>query len=523
MHRNLSAVLLSAALLLCLSGCTAAGEESTSPSPSASPSPSPSPSRVLPTPRPSATPEPADLSWEPDHQLDTEQLPVLYGGLELPIRGATGYTSIELPLWPEPQPEAPPEPSPVTEPEPSSQPSTPPSPSPETSPIPSQEPAPSPEVSPSPQPSPSPETSSGTEETPSAQPQPEPTQSPAEVSPPPQPTLSPTPESSPDPQPAISPAATPAPSASSSAQPSPSPEPDPYAGALEVLPAGTAFTILKEEGDWWQVRCGSATGWVEHLYCMINLPDVIPSMIYDATNSYDSRYRSSGKALEGVTGQSLYPSYTYNARLDRQQFMMPVLYSTALKLCAAQQAALAQGNSIVLYEAYRPHSTQKAVVNALSALSRADEEVRAGISTAPWKLSWFIATGYSNHQRGYAVDVGLAKVWSTRLEESGGYSYLTVEDYDLYEMPSPIHELSIASVTFASPVATNSTTAWRSAGLADTMNEPAVGLQSYFAGAGMTPLSSEWWHFNDLETRTLVRDRQGTGNFTISRCVSTAP
>ena len=30
-------------------------------------------------------------------------------------------------------------------------------------------------------------------------------------------------------------------------------------------------------------------------------------------------------------------------------------------------------------------------------------------------------------------------------------------------------------------------------------SEPARGLQRYCTGAGLTPLASEWWHFNDLE------------------------
>ena len=55
------------------------------------------------------------------------------------------------------------------------------------------------------------------------------------------------------------------------------------------------------------------------------------------------------------------------------------------------------------------------------------------------------------------------------------------------------------------------------------MNEPALGLQRYCTGAGLTPLSSEWWHFNDLETRSQVLDRAGTGGFEIKACLSTAP
>ena len=285
-----------------------------------------------------------------------------------------------------------------------------------------------------------------------------------------------------------------------------------------VLEPGTAFTILKEEGDWWQVRCRGETGWVDHRICFINLPDVVPSILYDATNSYDSLYRSAGKALSGVTGESLYPGMTYNPRLGRSEFMMPVLYAMAYRICEAQQAALSEGNSLVIYEAYRPYSTQRAVVKALTALIRSDPEVDAAVNRGPWGPGNFIAMGYSNHQRGFAMDVSLAKVWSTREEQVGDYTVLQVVDYDLYEMPTPMHELSADAVTFTRP-----TGAWRTAEPAPGMNDPAFALQRYCTDAGMTPLSSEWWHFNDYAARDLAGGRLSVGDFHIGSCVSTAP
>ena len=178
-------------------------------------------------------------------------------------------------------------------------------------------------------------------------------------------------------------------------------------GALAVLAPGTGFTVLEEDGDWWRVESGQGTGWVEHRYCMVNLPDVVPSIIYDAANSYSSRYQTSGKNIPGITGEALYPGAVYNPRLEREEFLMPVLYSMAPKICQVQQVAPAQGNSLIFYEGYRPHATQRAVIRAVSALAAQDPEVKEGISAEPWNISWFIATGYSNHQRGFAMDVGL--------------------------------------------------------------------------------------------------------------------
>ena len=92
-------------------------------------------------------------------------------------------------------------------------------------------------------------------------------------------------------------------------------------------------------------------------------------------------------------------------------------------------------------------------------------------------------------------------------------------------MPTPIHELSKAAATYVGPVASHSPTAWKSAKMTDTMaaNQPALALQRYCTEAGLTPLASEWWHFNDLDTRTSVLDNLSTGGYKISKCLSMAP
>ena len=54
-------------------------------------------------------------------------------------------------------------------------------------------------------------------------------------------------------------------------------------------------------------------------------------------------------------------------------------------------------------------------------------------------------------------------------------------------------------------------------------SEPALGLQRYCTGAGLTPLASEWWHFNDLEAYFQVQDNLGQGDFTITSTHSSAP
>ena len=292
---------------------------------------------------------------------------------------------------------------------------------------------------------------------------------------------------------------------------------------ISELEAGTAFEVLEEVGDWWYVRTATESGWVQHLYCFINLPDVVPSIIYDNTNTYASKFVSSGKAIPGITGEALYDGKAYNMRLGKVSDIVPVLYSMSKKIHLAQQAALEEGNTLVIYEGYRPFFAQKLTVDALTTLAAADPEVMAGINTHPWDTNWFIATSISNHQMGYAIDVTLAKITEQQEFVIGDYTATAVTGYTEYTMPTTIHELSMASATFTGPVKSSSPTAWLQANLADTMNEAAILLQRYCTDAGLTPLASEWWHFNDLDARFATEDNSSKGEYLLDATMSEAP
>lgn len=292
---------------------------------------------------------------------------------------------------------------------------------------------------------------------------------------------------------------------------------------ISELEAGTAFEVLEEVGDWWYVRTATESGWVQHLYCFINLPDVIPSIIYDNTNTYASKFVSSGKTIPGITGEALYDAKAYNMRLGKVSDIVPVLYSMSKKIHLAQQAALEEGNTLVIYEGYRPFFAQKLTVDALTTLAAADPEVMAGINTHPWDTNWFIATSISNHQMGYAIDVTLAKITEQQEIVIGDYTATAITGYTEYTMPTTIHELSMASATFTGPVKSSSPTAWLQATLANTMNEAAILLQRYCTDAGLTPLASEWWHFNDLDARFATEDNSSRGEYLLDATMSEAP
>ena len=296
-------------------------------------------------------------------------------------------------------------------------------------------------------------------------------------------------------------------------------EPSGEGELLATLSPGQAFVITGQRGGWWQVRMDGLTGWVRHDSCLINLPDVIPSIVYQNTNASASLFRSSGREIPGITGQALYDATSYNARFGYETYNVAVLYATAKKLANAQDRALADGYTLVLYEGFRPYETQIAVAEALSALAETDETVRAGIAAEPWSINWFIATGVSTHQQGCAVDVSLARVTAVEEDTCGPYVYTRVAAYEELEMPTAMHELSSSAASLTRPVASTNLTAWQEVKPVASMTEAALALRSYCTAAGLTPLASEWWHFNDLD-RLVIVGESWRGDFTLAENVS---
>lgn len=269
---------------------------------------------------------------------------------------------------------------------------------------------------------------------------------------------------------------------------------------ITVLKAGQPFLIIKEEGEWWNIKFDDQTGWVSHKYCFINLPDILPSIVYNNTNTYSSVYVTSGYDIPNITGEKLYDAKSYNERLGKEEYIMPVHYSMASKISKAQQSAMKDGNTLVIYEAFRPYEAQMNIVNNVIELMAVNETVRQNISGSVWSTSWFIATGVANHQEGYAMDVTLGKYNETAQRTTGEYVFTEITDYTEYEMPTHIHELSCWSVSLSEPVAILDKYAWTRVEPAETMNEHSMLLRTYCTDAGLTPLASEWWHFNDLDS-----------------------
>jgi D-alanyl-D-alanine dipeptidase len=265
------------------------------------------------------------------------------------------------------------------------------------------------------------------------------------------------------------------------------------------LKPGLVFTIIDDRGDWWRVRFPDGeTGWVDNRRCFINLPDILPSIIYSVSNAGGSLFRSNGYALPGITGERLYSARAYNERLGRYEYIVPGMFAFARVLFLAQQAALVYNESLVVYEVYRPQSAQTAIEQAMNLLMQTHASVYSAIVDSPWSLSWFASPGLSNHQRGAAVDASLARVNGMEITESGSYSFVRIVSHEKIETGSPIHELSPASAIVRTPRSIsarqviNGDMEMRGAAITAGIKR----MQIYFAGAGLNPMASKWWHFD---------------------------
>ena len=295
------------------------------------------------------------------------------------------------------------------------------------------------------------------------------------------------------------------------------------ANSIASIKPGEAFTIISEEGNYLYVQYKDNVGYLDSTLCLINLPDIIPSIVYDDTNSYSSIFKSSGFSLSGITGKKLYDASSYNNRLLQDEYNMPVIYQMAKKIYEAQKLALANDQSLKIYETFRPYEVQMQISSSLSKLEAENETVKNGINIDSWNDSWFIAQTRSNHQLGVAMDVSLVKINSTTEKKAGKYKYTKITDYTEYTMPTNMHELSAAAATFTYPVSSGSKTAWKNVPLANTMTQAAKQLQNYCTSVGMSPLASEWWHFNDLDAKDAISKKGINGKFYLQDNVSKMP
>ncbi len=256
---------------------------------------------------------------------------------------------------------------------------------------------------------------------------------------------------------------------------------------LEDIPAATALCVLAEENGFFRVRYAGNYGYIDSNYCLINLPEYLGELLsFDITNSYASKYAVHGYEIPEVTGEVVY-GYE-KVQLADGQFLAPYLYPCCDKLYEAANAALAQGYRLKIYDSYRPNAATRDIFDKAALLAdqpvpeldihgEVPEELPelAEGETLTYRRLWeegsyglpnFLAQNGSMHNMGIALDLTLERV----------------DNGEELEMQTEMHDLSIYSI-----LARN--------------NQEAVLLDSIMKGAGFGGLTSEWWHFQDNETR----------------------
>ena len=243
---------------------------------------------------------------------------------------------------------------------------------------------------------------------------------------------------------------------------------------IGAIPGGASLCVLAEEGHWFRVRYGGEYGWIDSRYCMIDLPEYVGDYCsYDITNSYDSLFAVHGADIKNVT-HTVLPGYE-SVRLADGSFLVPYLYPCAQKLLTAAQAAQADGLRLKIYEAFRPKQATRYSYDTTE--RQMNDPVSGGgtlsqlmTDNGRFNLGSFLARTISSHNRGIALDLTLEKL------DGGGE----------LEMQSTIHDLSWYSETYL-----------------NTVN--AKLLAGYMTAVGMIGLSSEWWHFQDDQTREAIK------------------
>lgn len=276
---------------------------------------------------------------------------------------------------------------------------------------------------------------------------------------------------------------------------------DTSSNIIQSVVAGDVFLIQEEMNSNWLrvITEGGDEGYVQSALTMINLPDIIPSIIYEIPNSDGSTFVSSGYSISQVTGNSFYNCNHYNNRLQRDEYIVPVMYAMASKIQLAQLAALQDGNTLIMYESYRPYNLQTLVGKQLEILLQENQEVEANINKSPWHKGWFIATGISNHQKGLAVDISLGRVMESIRTPFGDMEYNVINQWEEYQMQTDIFELSSLSASLSVPVSWSDKDAWKSVAVDPRMTKESLLLREYCDNANLSPIASEWWHFNDVD------------------------
>lgn len=237
-------------------------------------------------------------------------------------------------------------------------------------------------------------------------------------------------------------------------------------------------------------------------HLLVNLPDIIPSAIYDIQYAYSTPSKSGGHAIAGLTG-SVLPGYDsekqFDDYLDESIHPVPAAYGLAVKLVSVQANLRDKGYRLVVWDCYRPRQASRFISERFTAAYNSDPAIRASVGTT-WDLSWYAASGASGHNYGSDIDVSVA-------DESGNLLAMP-SDFDAFDDSAHLVDVPMNSSSI-------SPSAYRQEVLD---NQACLDLHEAMTSAGLDELASEWWHFSDKSAKTAMRALVGDEglNFTSS-------
>ncbi len=246
-------------------------------------------------------------------------------------------------------------------------------------------------------------------------------------------------------------------------------QPNSGSAKLGTVPTGGKMTILSAESSskYIKMKYNNITGYVYSDYIFINLPDIIPDVIYEITNANSSIFKTADLNIANVTGKNLYRfSKSYNSKIGKNTYYAPLLYPVAKKFQKAYNSAKAAGYNFKVYDTYRPRPVEELVTKNYKALYDSNSKVKQLVnydkSGQYWGYGWFMtATGTSRHCQAIALDLALT---DKNGKELGAQTRM--------------HTLDTRS-------------------LRKYNNANANKLSGFMTSAGFSTLQSEWWHYED--------------------------
>lgn len=243
---------------------------------------------------------------------------------------------------------------------------------------------------------------------------------------------------------------------------------------IGTIPVGSKMTILASENTntkYIKVKYNNLIGYVYSNFILINLPDVIPDMLYEITSASKSTASTANTAIPGITGKNLYGfTKKYNSKIDKETYYVPLLYPTAKKLQRAYNKAKSEGYNLKVYDSYRPHDITISTNNYFRKLYNSNTKVKNAINYDKegnyWGPSWFLASSVSAHNKGIALDITITNSNNQELKAQTAYDTLDTSSIVKYN------------------------------------NNVSNKLRTIMLSQGFSPLESEWWHFQDNDYKT---------------------